>query len=112
MGHKQIKDWKDCRDDRNITSAIKDAGGTVREAAGSHLVGSIPGKGSITYYRPHGGSDISTGVAVKIFKTLRLWGIIGIILLGFWLRTLHSCGPSNYTSVLSHSDGTFVYVCK
>jgi hypothetical protein len=81
----KIKSWKDCRDSKNIESAVISAGGSVRNCNGSHRVAEIPGKGSMTFYESE---NISTGVACKIFKWLKTMGVLATLILGIlsWLQ--------------------------
>jgi hypothetical protein len=78
----QVKNWKDCRDSTNVEKVVKANGGEVREAAGSHKVATFHtpnGDTSMTFYNS---KEISTGVAVKIFKWLRGLGLtVGVLLI-------------------------------
>lgn len=109
MSKTRLNSWKDCTDSKNVTSFAQEHGLEIRECAGSHkMMKTSDGKNSMTYYN----GDISTGVACKIFKWFKTMGILGILLLGFWLFSRPDCGPSNYTSVTQQMSGEITYSCE
>lgn len=80
MGKKTISSVNDCRDSRNIDKFAAENGLRTREAAGSHKMVYVKneqgGEDAMTYYNS---KDISIGVAAKIFKFFRRYGLVVII---------------------------------
>lgn len=108
MSKSKINSWKDCRSDRKIIQVARENGLEYRECAGDHFQIKDPRSGSaMTAYHSE---NISTGVAVKIFKWLRNIGIAALII-GYFL-TRNVCNQNNYTSVASYPDGSIVYICE
>lgn len=74
---KSISTWKDCTDGRRVEKFAIKSGLDVRECKGSHKIMSDPKTGATqTFYY----GDISTGVAVKLFKYFKYIGVICIFL--------------------------------
>lgn len=76
---KNISSWKECRDDRKVLSFAKEHGVNIREGKGDHFVMEKDGKFEVGYHR-----EMSTGVAVSIFKFFKACGILCIFLLIFY----------------------------
>ena len=73
---KSISTWKDCRDSSRVEKFARSSGLEVREGKGSHKVMKDPNSGATqTFYS----GDISTGVAVKLFKYFKYVGLIGLL---------------------------------
>lgn len=74
---KKISSWKDCTDSRKVERAAKNGGLEIRNTKGSHRIMKDPTTGATqTYYD----GDISTGVAVKLFKFFKYVGIASIFI--------------------------------
>lgn len=102
----KIKHWKDCKDDKNIISFAKQNNVEVREAAGSHFVMS-KGNNIMTAYHSN---NISTGVAVRVFKWFKTIGLVCVII-GYFVFKNPSCNENNYVNVISSPNGEIIYIC-